>query len=85
MAMSSTLYKAMCWIAAVLLLALSAWSCNLAAFNWYAADFHDEYSRAHASRGNIFFFIALACLIASVTIIVVMVRRMKKPRPETDS
>ena len=80
--MNSTFSKVMCWIAAALLLALSAWSCNLAAFNWFAADFHDEYRHVHELRGNIFFCIALASLTGCVTMVVLVVRRWKRRLPK---
>ena len=68
------------WLAAILLLLGSGWSFNLATYNWFAADHHTEYSQAYASRGNIFFIVALALLAASVSVIVAILRSSKKRR-----
>ena len=46
----------------------------------FAADFHNEYSHAFATRGNIFFIVALALLAASVAVVVVLRRSGKKQR-----
>lgn len=52
--MSSRAGRVTSWVAAVLLLLASGWSFNLATYNWFAADFHNEYSHAYAyaSRGG---------------------------------
>jgi uncharacterized membrane protein YidH (DUF202 family) len=66
------------WVMAALLLLLSGWSLNIATYNWFAADHHDEYSHAYASRGNIFFIVALALFAAFVWLIVAILRSGKK-------
>ena len=68
------------WLTAILLLLGSAWSFNIATYNWFAADHHTEYSHAYASRGNIFSIVALALLAASVWVIVAILRSAKKRR-----
>jgi uncharacterized membrane protein YidH (DUF202 family) len=72
--------NAMRWLAALLLLLASGWSFNIATYNWFAADHHSEYSHAYASRGNIFFIVALALFAASVSVIVALLRSRKKQR-----
>ena len=62
------------WMAGALFLLASGWSFNIATYNWVAADSHTQYSRAYASRGNIFFIVALALLAASVVLIVAILR-----------
>ncbi len=49
-------------------------------YNWFAADFHNEYSHAYASRGNIFSIVALALFAASVSVIVALRRSGKRKR-----
>jgi hypothetical protein len=66
-------------VAAVLLLA-SGWSFNLATYNWFAADFHNQYTHGYASRGNIFSIVALALFAAFVWVIVALLRSRKKRR-----
>lgn len=65
---------------AVLLLAGAAWSFNLATYNWFAADLHDEYSHTYALRGNIFSVVALALFTGSVLMVVGILRSRKKRR-----
>ena len=72
------------WISAALLLFASAWSLNIAISNWWAADFHTEYRHAYASRGNTFFFVALAFCGAFAGMVVAIFRLRKKRRlPKT--
>jgi len=66
-------------LAALLLLA-SVWSFNIATYNWFAADFHNEYSHAYASRGNIFSVVALALFAGSLVLIVALLRAGNKRR-----
>ena len=68
------------WIVALLLLLASGWSLNIATYNWFAADFHNEYSRAYASQGNIFFILALALFAASGWTVFTIIRSSKKRR-----
>lgn len=68
------------WVLAASLLLASGWSFNLATYNWFAADFHNEYGHAYASRGNIFSIVALALFAASVWVIVALLRSGKKRR-----
>jgi hypothetical protein len=68
------------WVVAVLLLLASGWSFNIATFNWFAADFHNEYSHAYLSRGNIFAIIAIVLFAASMAMIVGLIRSAKKRR-----
>jgi hypothetical protein len=68
------------WASASLLLLASAWSLNIATYNWFAADLHNEYSRAYASRGNIF-FISATVLFAAFILVVVVIIRSRKKRP----
>jgi len=68
------------WIVASLLLLASGWSLNIAIYNWWAADFHDKYSHAYASRGNIFFILALALFAASGWAVFAIIRSRKKRR-----
>jgi len=68
------------WIIALLLLLASGWSLNVAIYNWWAADFHDKYSHAYASRGNIFSIVALVLFAASISMIVALLRSGKKRR-----
>lgn len=80
--MSSRINKATPWVMAVLLLLASGWCFNLATYNWFAADLHDEYSRTYASRGNVFSIVALALFAASVWVIVALLRSRKKRKME---
>ena len=66
------------WVMAVLLLLASGWSFNIATYNWFAADHHTEYSHAYASRGNIFFGVALALFAGFIAVIVALLRSRKK-------
>lgn len=68
------------WVVAATLLLASGWSFNLATYNWFAADFHDRYSRLYASRGNIFSIVALVLFAASVWVVVALLRSRKKRR-----
>jgi multisubunit Na+/H+ antiporter MnhB subunit len=68
-------------VTAVLLLVATGWSLNLATYNWFAADFHNEYSQAYASRGNHFFFLTVVLSSAFVLVIIALIRRRKKDRP----
>ena len=66
------------WGLAALLLLASGWSLNLATYNWFAADQHDQYSLAYASRGNGFFGVALILFVAFVSVVVAILRTAKK-------
>ena len=68
-------------VMASLLLVASGWSLNIATYNWFAADFPGEYRQAYASRGNHFFFLAVALSSAFVLIIIALIRRREKDRP----
>jgi len=68
------------WLAAILLLLASVWCLNIAFSNWFAADFHNQYSRAYASRGNIFSIVALVLLAVSAWVIVATLRSAQKRR-----
>jgi uncharacterized membrane protein YidH (DUF202 family) len=67
-------------VLAALLLLASGWSFSIATYNWFAADLHTEYIHAYASRGNIFFIIALALFAASVSVTVTLLRSGKNRR-----
>ena len=66
------------WISAALLLFASAWSLYIAAYNWWAADFHSEYRHAYISRGNMFFFATLVLCGALAGVVVAIFRLHKK-------
>ena len=68
-------------VVAVLLLPASGWCLNIATYNWFAADSHNEYSQAYASRGNHYFFLAVSLSSAFVFVTVALIRRRKKDRP----
>jgi TRAP-type C4-dicarboxylate transport system permease small subunit len=68
------------WLVAATLLLVSAWSFNLATYNWFAADMHDKYSQVYASRGNVFLIVALALFGATLWVIVALFRSRKKRR-----
>jgi len=76
--MSSRAGRVTSWVVAALLLLASGWSFNIATYNWFAADFRNQYSHSYASRGNIFSIVALALFAASVWMIVVVLRSDKK-------
>jgi uncharacterized membrane protein YidH (DUF202 family) len=78
--MNSRTARVTYWVVAVLLLLASVWSFNIATYNWFAADHHNEYSHAYASRGNIFFIVALALFAAFVGVIAAILRSGKKRR-----
>ena len=78
--MSSKTARVTSWVMAVLLLLAAGWSFNIATYNWFAADFHNQYSHAYASRGNIFSIVALALFAASVSVIVALLHSGKKRR-----
>ena len=80
--MSPRAVRVTAWVAASLLLLASGWSFNIATYNWFAADFHNEYSHAYASRGNVLSVVALALFAASVSVIVALLRARKKRRAE---
>lgn len=80
--MTSRAARVASWVVAGLLLLVSGWSFNLATYNWFAADFHDRYSRVYASRGNIFSVVAMVLLAASVWVIVALLRSRRKRRLE---
>jgi cbb3-type cytochrome oxidase subunit 3 len=67
-----------CFVALALILA-SAWSMNIAIYNWWAAGFpHAEYGRAFAMRGNIFSVLAIVLFAALVSVILAIFRASKK-------
>jgi TRAP-type C4-dicarboxylate transport system permease small subunit len=68
------------WICGALLLLASLYSLNIATYNWFAADFHNQYSHDFASRGNIFFFLALALFAAFVLVVTAIFRSARKRR-----
>ena len=68
------------WTSAVLLLLASLCSLNIATYNWFAADFHNQYSHDFAFRGNIFFFLALALFAAFIFVVVAIFRSARKRR-----
>ena len=72
--------KATYWVMAILLLLTSGGAFNVAMYNWFAADSHNEYSRAYASRGNVFFFVGLALFAAFAWTIVTILRSDKGQR-----
>lgn len=75
--------KTRIWVRAVLaviLLGGSVWSFNVATYNWFAADFHTEFSHAYAARGNVFSLVALALFAGFVLAIVGILRLRKKRR-----
>jgi len=67
--MRSRAAKAMLWLTASLFLLASGWSLN-------------EYSRAFASRGNIFFFVALAFFAGFIAVVVIALRSFKRRQDE---
>ena len=78
--MNSRAARLLSWVLAALLLLASVWSFNIATYNWFAADFHNEYSHAYASRGNIFSVVALALFAGSLVLIVALLRAGNKRR-----
>jgi hypothetical protein len=68
---------------AAILLAASLWSFNIATYNWFAADFHNEFSNDYASRGNVFCLASLALLGGSVLVVVGIFRSRKKQKVGT--
>ena len=78
--MSSRAARVAWWLVAATLLLVSAWSFNLATYNWYAAKMHDNYSQVYASRANVFFIVAPALFGAGVWVIVALFRSRKKRR-----
>jgi hypothetical protein len=78
--MSSRAARVASWVVAALLLLASGCSFNIATYNWFAADFHNQYSHAYASRGNIFSILALALFAGSAWVIVALLRSGKKRR-----
>jgi uncharacterized membrane protein YidH (DUF202 family) len=72
--MNSRVARVAYGVVAVLLLIGSGWSFNIATYNCFAADFHNQYSQAYASRGNIFFLVALALFAGSVSVTIAILR-----------
>jgi hypothetical protein len=68
----------MLWLGDFLLLLASAYSLNIATYNWFAADFHNQSSHAYAMRGNLFFFIAVALFGAFVGVAIILIRGRKR-------
>lgn len=58
--------KVVKWGGVVLLLFASGWAFNIATYNWFAADHHNEYSHDYAMRGNLFFLLSLILLVLSM-------------------
>jgi TRAP-type C4-dicarboxylate transport system permease small subunit len=77
--MNSKLARLTYLVAGICLLA-SAWSFNLATYNWFAADFHNQYSHPYATRGNIFSIVGLAFFVAFLLAIIAIVRSSRKRR-----
>jgi hypothetical protein len=75
--MKATNTKLVGWGAVVLLVLASGWAFNIAAYNWFAADHHNEYSRAYAVRGNLFFLLSLILLALSLGGILKLARSRK--------
>jgi hypothetical protein len=78
--MDSRVSRVTYWVVAVLLLLGSGWSFNIAFYNWWAADFHNQYSHAYASRGTVFFVVALALFGTFVSVVIAILRWSKKRR-----
>jgi TRAP-type C4-dicarboxylate transport system permease small subunit len=78
--MSSKTARVTSWVVAVLLLLASGWSFNIATYNWFAADFHNQYSHAYVSRGNIFSIIAFVLFATAMSMIVALIWSAKKRR-----
>ena len=70
------------WTSASLLFLASAWFLNIATYNWFAADFHNKYSHAYASRGSTFFISATVLFVAFILVVVAIIRSRKKRRIE---
>ena len=71
----------MAWrlMTAVAMLLVSVWLGYLAAFNWWAAGGPPTPHRdVYATRGNIFFVVAVLALAASVLVVVRTVRRVRR-------
>jgi TRAP-type C4-dicarboxylate transport system permease small subunit len=76
--------KVLVWTSAVLLLIASGWALNIATYDWYGADFHNEYSHAYASQGNRFFILAVALFGAFAWMVVAIIRSSRKHKSNTD-
>jgi len=66
------------WITAGLSLVASIWSFNLATYNWFAADHHNEYSHAFALRGNAFSILSIALFVVFISLLIIALRSRKK-------
>lgn len=72
------------WVAVVVMLAASIWLAYLAAYNWWAAGGPPTpHPDVYATRGNVFFALALLSLVASVLVAVLAVRRRRRPENES--
>lgn len=66
------------WIAVAVLLAASAWSFNIALYNWWAADtVRNENHRVYVFRENLFSIVTLALILISGTLLTVMLRHRR--------
>lgn len=70
------------WTLAGLLFVAAAVCLNDALASWYFADFHNEYSRAYASRGNRLFLLAGGFLAGFVLVVIRAVRGAKKRKSD---
>lgn len=68
------------WASALFLFLASAWSFNIATYNYFAADFPNEYRQAYLSRGNQFFFLAVVFFAGFVWMVVAIIRFKRKSR-----
>jgi hypothetical protein len=75
---NSRFARAIYCVVAGLLLVVSGLSFNAALANWFFADFHNEYSRQYAARGNTLFLLALIFLAACIWLVVAISRSIKK-------
>ena len=84
MKMTVRVWKVLGWTGAVFLLIASAWSLNVATYDWFGADFHNEYSHAYASQGNRFFILAVGLFGGFVWAVVMTARYSRKNKPGGD-
>jgi Zn-dependent protease with chaperone function len=84
MKMTVRVRKVLGWTSAVFLLVASAWFFNVATYDWFGADFHNEYSHAYAAQGNRFFILAVALFVAFVWAVVVTIRFSRRNKSRAD-
>lgn len=78
--MAPSLARFLSWLLPVLLLLGACWTGNLTLFNWWAAGGPPTpHPEIYEQRGNVFFFVTVGLLVLALVLIVLNLRRRRRP------